>query len=385
MNKITFVDYRNAISICDSDGSNSRHLTDTYVKCVWPTWSRRGNNVAVSRFGAGENGHGSLRLLTSTDEGLNWTETYANDSGTDAIAKQTPHYILWAPDGKTLAFIAQTKEKGLTLYVTSLEDEIEVSPLLSGGPIFISWSYDSKYLAVHSGPMHYLIEMSSMNISQVPVVSAKYMAPSWNPVKNEVALCAEISDSQQGLLVSEIDGSKTRIVAELNGSATFLWNPKGGELALARNLDDATGYYQQLSLVDVVNTTEKVIYQGPILAAYWSPAGTKIACVTPSSVGNGSLRWTVIDRGGPEILHTDDFRPSQEQMIAYMFFDQYGQSHSPWSPDSTMLVFGGVTGLITRRTTLPDKDVSQIYTAHASGLKSVAQIAQGTFGVWSQD
>ena len=67
----------------------------------------------------------------------------------------------------------------------------------------------------------------------------------------------------------------------------------------------------------------------------------------------------------------------------FMFFDQYGQSHSPWSPDGSQIVFSGTLGRQAVRVPLPEGDTTSVFVADAGGEAEPQRIAQGFIGVWS--
>ena len=66
------------------------------------------------------------------------------------------HYPLWSPDSTRVAFIAVTSQ-GLSLFLDDLTDSVEAAFILDQGPLWMSWSPDSKYLLVHRGADHFLV------------------------------------------------------------------------------------------------------------------------------------------------------------------------------------------------------------------------------------
>lgn len=223
MSRLAFVGQGSTLRVADTDGANLRPLTPDGLLCTWPTWSPNGDSIAFSGFRFGSNGHGLQGMYTVGDDGEPPRLIYTNEPGTDAIAQRTPHYALWSPDGTKLAFIAQTLRGGLTLFVhDSLKPDAAIR-VLDGGPLYVSWSRDSQYMVAHSGQLHYLITTKDMETAQIPVVSRHYMAPSWSPSSNEMAMFGEVSANHQGLLVASTDGGQARMLAEVEGAAAFAW------------------------------------------------------------------------------------------------------------------------------------------------------------------
>ena len=382
MTLIALVDPDGRVQITSSVDGSTRPLTPAGMRFTWPTWSPDGEYVALSRYGAGENGHGGLRLCITDPIGESLSEIYTNQPGTDAIAQETPHYALWSPDSANLAFVAQMARGGLTLFMHGDVNGDDPKRLLSGGPMFASWSPDSRFILVHTRELHYLIRSDVFEPAQIPVVSGQYMAPSWSPTGNYMALCGELSDSQQGLLVAGTEGDGAHMVAEVTGSATFGWHPAGRHIGLARDLDIGTGFYAGLWMVDTEDETEERILDDPFLSFFWSPDGAFLAYITPSAGGDGSLRWGILNVKTREKHYLVDFRPSREQLNIFMFFDQYVQSHSPWSHDSRSLIFSGMLGSQEVRTSLPGSRSSHVYTMPITPESSPTPVGIGALGAW---
>ncbi|MDA0771141.1 MAG: hypothetical protein O2821_13120 [Chloroflexi bacterium] len=382
MTLIAFVDPDGRVQIGSSVNGQTRPLTPAGMRFTWPTWSPDGRSVAVSRYGAGENGHGGLRICLTDPIGESLTEIYANQPGTDAIAHETPHYAMWSPDSENLAFVSQVLRGGLTLFVRGTITDGAPKELLSGGPLFASWSPDSKFILVHSGLLHYLMRSDDLEPAQIPVVSGQYMAPSWSPIGSQMAFCGELNDTQQGLLVASTDGEGAHMVSEVDGSATFGWHPAGRHIGLAKDLDMGSGFYGGLWLVDTEEETEEQILTDRFLSFFWSPDGAYVAYITPSLEGEGSIRWGILNVNTKEKHYLVDFQPTREQLNIFMFFDQYGQSHSPWSHDSRSLIFAGRLGPQAVRTSLPDSRMSQIFTLSITPDSKPTPIGPGALGAW---
>ena len=61
------------------------------------------------------------------------------------------------------------------------------------------------------------------------------------------------------------------------------------------------------------------------------------------------------------------FQPSGEVLMMLSFFDQYAYSHSPWSPDGTMLVVAGTREEPMERRNGHTPGGSHVYVVPADG------------------
>lgn len=385
MSRIAIVGRDARIYIADGDAASGdpRPLTAAGTRCAWPTWSPDGGTLAYSAYpSAGSNGQGAFRIMTQALGG-SARAAYVNEPGTDAIAHHTPHYAMWSPDGSKLAFIAQRLGAGLTLMTYDVDGAAEPSMLMSGAPLHFCWARDSRRILAHTREVHYLIDLADPTAAQVPVASLGYMAPSASPTDDLVAMCGEITDGTQALLITRLDGTGSAMAGEIAGAVGFSWSPSGEYLAIASELNRAAGFYGALSLLDVRTFEERLLFEEALLCFFWSPDSGRIAYITPSDGADGSVRWGVLDLASGERRYLADFQPSREQLTMFMFFDQYSQSHSLWSPDSRRLLFSGVLGRLETRAELPDSGVSSVYAVDVEGDGDIALIGEGTLGVWS--
>ena len=73
-----------------------------------------------------------------------------------------------------------------------------------------------------------------------------------------------------------------------------------------------------------------------------------------------------------------DFVPSRQQLTAFMFFDQYAQSLTPWSPDGRSLLIFGKLGYYEERSPLSDDESKPRHSAGRGG-RAAANRAGGGF------
>ena len=382
MSRIVYACHDGALHVSDLSGSSFTVTTPPGVRCMWPAWSPDGGHIAFSGIRSGSNGQGGLAVYLSPPSDGPPRLVYANEPDTDAIARQTPHYTLWSPDGRRLAFIAQTLKGGLTLFLYDTDGSGPAERLIDGAPLYLSWSHDSSYLLVHSVRAHQIVELAGEpEVRQVPGVSSLYMAPSCSPVASHMAMFRDSGIGHQTLLVADVATGAVRTLLDLPGAGAFAWAPDGKSLGLLRDVEPGSGYYPGLWLIGVDEPSERRITDDRVLSFFWSPEGARIAYITPSVDAEGSVRWAVASLAGAPTRYLVDFRPTQEQLTTFMFFDQYGQSASPWSPDGRHLVFSGELSNPQESTALPEREEA-VFAAEVEGDDPPIQVGQGSFGVW---
>ena len=77
------------------------------------------------------------------------------------------------------------------------------------------------------------------------------------------------------------------------------------------------------------------------------------------------------------------FQPSGEVLMMLSFFDQYAYSHSPWSPDGTMLVVAGTREEPMERRNGHTPGGSHVYVVPADGSGEPRELAAGNLAFWS--
>ena len=385
MSQLAYVGHDGAIHTMDVDDGGEEAITPSDTLFTWPTWSPDGGQIAASSFRSGSNGHGRIDLYVLGLNGSSPRLIYTNEPGTDAIALRTPHYTMWSPDGRMLAFIAQSPGRGLSLHVVDVQGSGELEHLLDGGPMYLAWSFDSRFLLVHSGSSHYLVDFDgTREVREMPGTASAslYMTPSWSPVAGRMAIFRDLGQERQTLLVMDAIGGSVEAVAEVAGAGAFAWRPDGTAIGLARGLDRRSGYYEGLWLLSAEGSAEQQVTDEPLLCFFWSPEGDRIAYITPSEGAEGSVRWAVVDLQSGEVERLADFRPTQEQLTTFMFFDQYEKSHSPWSPDGNRLIFSGTLGHEEVRRALPAGHSTAVFVADLRTDDPPRQVADGFAGFW---
>ena len=229
--------------------------------------------------------------IDNRDPGL----IYVNEPGTDGIARGTPHYSCWSPDGSRLAFIAQTA-RGLTLFAWDAASGESPGTLLDGGPMYFSWSNTSDELFVHSFTGHYLVNASSdADPEQFPGLSTQYMSPTWDTDRRRIAFFLDADQGRQRLVTIDLQDQAVKVQTEIPGIAAVAWRPGSPHLGLVRAMIGSSGFYSGLSIIDCDTQEDRQIVEDPVLAFYWAHDGSRVAYVTSSEGAEGSLRIGIVN------------------------------------------------------------------------------------------
>lgn len=382
MNDLAYVTAEGVITLLESNG-NQEVIDDSGIDCTWPTWSSDGRRIAYSGIREAQGGNLLLGVFSRDMSAKTRRLVYLNESGTSGIARKTPHYLYWSPDNQKLTFVAQTPDAGLALFLLDMDSDEAAVRLIDRGPMYFSWSHDSRYLFAHSSRMHHLVDFTKgIKPQRLPGMASAYMAPSWSPTINKVAMCQDLALNVHAIYIGDFENGGVSTLMEMKDICSFSWSAGGHSLAVLRDIDRDTGYYRGLSIVDPETGESSQITADPVLAFFWSPTEERLAYITPSESADGSVRWCILDTTTREKHYLADFTPSQEQLITFMFFDQYAQSHSPWSPDGKSLLFSGLLGHKEVRTELPLPSETSIFVANVDSETGTQEISGGTFASW---
>ena len=364
-----------------SDGSDPVTISPDGGYFSWPTWSPDGSLLVFSGSESGNDAFAPLAMYAydfAKNEGLH---IYANEPDMGPILRNMPHYPMWAPDGKSLAFMASAPE-GLTLFVTEPQSDANERMVLVSAPLYASWSADSRRLVVHGGVDLFLVDVAEETVEDLNVRAISYRVPAFRPSGDGVVYVSEDQLGEVSLFMSDSNQGTKTLLDTPPGELAFLWSPNGESLAVAHSRPPGGTFYGGLSIHSPDGVKQQTRIDEELLAFFWSPDSTKLAYVTVSLVQE-SLRWMVLDVGSGSSWPLTDFLPSSAQLTIFRFFDQFAYSHGPWSPDSSALVFSGNLsgGAVSASMNLQSQ--AQVIVTDAGRVPSSQAIADGFLGVWS--
>ena len=196
-----------------------------------------------------------------------------------------------------------------------------------------------------------------------------------------MGLLSEGSEYRSSLMIVDVENLSAQTLVEFNGNGAFVWSPDGESVALTREPQGESRFYNGIWHVSLDGAERKIVHD-MVLAFFWSPNGKKIAYITTSEDAEGSVRWGLVDVASGDVRYLSDFRPTEEQLNLFMFFDQYVQSHNPWSPDGSALIYSGALGYAQGRDPLPQQDDAWVIVENVATGDS-SEIARGILGTWS--
>ena len=188
IDRIAYVTPEGEIWTAAPDGSSRSRLSPADGGFyTWPTWSPDGRTIVFSAVlgDAAEN----VRVLLLEAELAEGTVSSLHSGATGFVgllAEDVVHYPIWSPDGAHLAFIAG-REDGLALLLDDRSDDAPPREILGDGPLWLSWSADSRFLLAHRGQDNILIDVGSGDAvdgyptTRVDSLAERYRVSAWSP------------------------------------------------------------------------------------------------------------------------------------------------------------------------------------------------------------
>lgn len=366
-----------------TDGSDNRRYE-------WPIWSRDGQLAYFC-----------CSPPFSDDIGI---EVFLSENGTEAGEllyennQEILTYAYWSPrncqgDCGGLAILSSVLTASQFQVRILQPDNDEPLDLGQGAPFYFSWSPDGRRLVTHRNNRLYevfsLDTETLIQLSQRPGIT---QSPAWSPVDDRLLLAIANPDDNTTSVVIVTEDEAFELVSGIEGLVSFNWSSDGNYVAFR---DFSTEGYGQLTVVDAV-TSERVAFTPgeQVIAFFWAPDAQSIAYITLEDA-NGSfnarspvssnvsmqqesirLHWSTLSlEDGSSHRHTSFF-PTQEMAYLLTYFDQFGQSHRVWSPDSNYIVFSEIT----------PENKSVVSVLDVSRTDSVPfLISDGYIGIWSYE
>ena len=352
------------------DGSDVLALTDnasTSRIYMQPTWSPNSQQIAWTEIDSGSDSTRNA-LVVSDHKGANRT---AFD------APFAPFYMFWSPDGSRLAYLSNwvsLNQPSLALRVLNLDGAEEpIMTLVEGQPLYFSWSPDGGKMLTHIGNER--IELHTVDGEKEPLLTTKaqFPAPQWSSTGTEWIYANDADGRQRLVTASSQDGTENELT-DFDGRISFTLSPNGHNLAYLVTPENVpSSALGPIYVVDVQTGRTREISAKPAIAFFWSPDGEKLAFLVPEETEDSvRLRWNVWD--GTDTQDYGLILPSRTFLQRYLaFFDQYAQSMSIWSPDSTAFTYAGIS----------ENNQRGIWVQELGEGKEPEWISRGIFVAWS--
>ena len=353
-----------------------------------PTWSARGNRLALIRFEQASDGSARGAVLTTDNAARNPQVVW--ESG-----QLAPIYVYWSPDGRWISLLSQrsTGDGGLELGLVDANGKLSYKPLDSGAPLYWAWDPDNKFMLAHvgggmpSGGRLTLLDIDGETTKRnFNVRPTRFQSPAVSP-DGERMLYVDSGSGSAQLVLRDIEGPGLDVLKAVSGSAFFSFSRDGRRVAIMESATPQLSADGTLRVLQPRRLERSVELDDPsVIAFFWAPNSRHIAYLIP--VRPEQLQIEPVFAVDPEQIYVHlrvmDARSGESWGVAtfpitggslssLQYFDQYTRSGSIWSPDGNWLVFSAVA-----RGGFPG-----IFLGSASGNLKPRFVTRGDLGAWS--
>ena len=325
-----------------------------------PTWSPDGRRVGWVHVEVTEAGAFSASIATAGGDG--------GDS-TEARTAVVPFYLSWDPTSSRIAYLGAPSENDIELGILEVAGRNSGVPLDTGQPFYFSWAPDGDQLLVHVDQDR--LERLGLDGSLATVAErpGTFSAPVWT-ADGRTFVYASIDAGDQRLVARGAEAGRERTLVPYDGLIAFVVSPDGERIAYQVLEPERT---LPLSVIDVGTGETVEISDHAIASFFWSPDGERLLFLDADpDTEQFWYRWGVWD--GTSSFVTPRFVPSLRMAGEYLqFFEQYAQSMSLWSPDSSAFAYPGVN----------EDGEEGIWIQSARADRAAVLVADGDFVAWS--
>jgi Tol biopolymer transport system component len=308
----------------------------------WPTFSPDGSKLAFSWEGQGPDGN---RFGISVYD-------LARQETIPIFASRTERidYVLWTHDSKKVSFLVN-EPQGLSLILAEIKEKAPVRLIMTGVPLYYAWNQAGDRLVVHTnreqsmrGEHVALLNVTPTSQEVIKRLSrgrSPFKTPCWSPDGKHLAYVAS-DNAESYLVVADADGSNPKSMVSLAvGESSFIWAPDSRHIAYSTAIIGAEMVFQGIKSLDTKTGESRRLSSEEVQAFFYSPDSQYLAFIAaPPKLP--FYVWYVVDLKSGKTRKLGNFLATQEESIAYHYFDQLALSHNIWAPDSSAFVYAGV-------------------------------------------
>jgi acylaminoacyl-peptidase len=280
-----------------------------------------------------------------------------------------------APDGRRYAFISKRtlkeESKGSEIWVSRLGGEPRLITIFDLGVNSLSWSPDSRYLAVIANDGK--VEEDVKVIDRIDI---------WFNAEGYTY------SIQRGLYIVDVEsGNRERVTEDDTRVNIAQWSPDGRYIAYAASRDPATPYIHQLYLYDLDKGEHVKIADGvTINGIAWSPESRRIAVIGHKRERGFAThnRIIIYSITGEELLDTRG--RLDRNFLNTMNTDVRGPSCSPnivWGSNDKIYFMVSDSGEVYIKSYEPDKEVFETFMRIPQGVIDEFSLVDGDTAIFT--
>ena len=366
-NRLLFIGSDGNVYSADPDGQRVLALTqDASPTRLYsqPTWSPAGERIAWTRLDDEKSGH----LVVSRADGT---------VESDTELPFPPFYYAWNSRGDRLAYLSNwTIRESPTLALRLLDmtaSQPVLSTLATGQPLYFSWSPTGDFLLTHTGNAEVGIASVQGRSTVLSRRSGNFAAPQW--LADPTLLAYAVMDgAEQQMVIANLASGQVENLISFSGALAFSVSPDGHKMAYTDSEGgQGMNSFGPLLVLDVRSAEFRQLSSQPVIAFFWSPDSSSIFYMSAEQ-RSGGIGMRLFVWNGTQKVDLGRYQPSATLINQYLrFADQYGQSASYWSPDSTRVLFAGRN----------ESGESGVWVIPADGSPA-QRVARGVYATWTR-